>query len=316
MSDETKYAREVSIKDYLEKRGFVTKKTGTRYLTRSPFNRDRDPSFVIYPNNSFFDWSSGRHGDIITLVRELEHCSFNKALEHLKDETYGRIEQKDWEEEEKKPFDLERFITHRPSEIRAIRDYAKSRGITEGYENGIFFTLDNREDAGKTPRGIKTWERHPSIGFIHRDKNLQTCGIKLREINPLAKPRFHARGKLGWYVLESDLPVDFRKETAYVVEGETNANSLAMHLRKNFLRAHILSPGAVSSSLGLELPEKFLKLSKKLIIDYDGNEKLYKERLKLYEHLNAEPIKLILPKGEDINSLYMAGKMYLIEHLL
>ena len=54
----------------------------------------------------------------------------------------------------------------------------------------------------------------------------------------------------------------------------------------------------------------------KLIIDYDGNETLYEERFKLYAHLNPEPIRLILAKGEDINSLYNLNKMYVIENLL
>ncbi len=64
------------------------------------------------------------------------------------------------------------------------------------------------------------------------------------------------------------------------------------------------------------LLQEYRELKKKLIIDYDGNEELYQQRLKLYEGLGAEPIKLILPKGEDINSLYCKKQMWLIEHML
>jgi hypothetical protein len=65
-----------------------------------------------------------------------------------------------------------------------------------------------------------------------------------------------------------------------------------------------------------ELPEHLQNSKIKLIVDFDGNEKLYQERLRLYKDLGAEPIKLILPKGEDINSLFVKKQMYLIEHLL
>lgn len=311
MNDDIKEAKETSIRDYLETRGIKTEVIGNRARARSPFSRDTNPSFLVYPNNTFYDWSTGRSGDIIDLVRQLEGCTFTRALEYLRKGQYAKFEPREREEtKDVKLFDYKSYITTRPDEVEAIRQYARSRGITQGYENGIFFT---REVGGS---GKETWIRHPSIGFVHRDKDLQICGIKLRDINPKAQPRFRAKGKLGWHLLESSLPVGYQKETVFVVEGETNANSLREYLSKTVWKVHIISPGAVTASLGLELPEKYSKLSKKLIIDYDGSEKLYKERLKLYEHLNAEPIKLMLPKGEDINSLYMAGKMYLIDHLL
>lgn len=310
MNELIQSAKEISIRDYLEKRGFVTKKIGTRFLTKSPFNRDTNPSFVIYPSNTYFDWSSGKHGDIIDLVKELEHYTFKEALEHLQSNEYEKFVKLDTQETTKEPFDLRRYITYKHSEVKRIREYARERGITEGYENGIFFT----REAGEF--GKETWKRHPSIGFVHRDKNLQICGIKLREINPEANPRFSARGQLGLYILNGMNHKKYTDPALYVVEGEGNANSLWMSLKKTYDVISI--GGATATTFHLKnLPQHLQQLpKKKLIIDYDGNEELYQERLKLYEHLDAEPIKLILPKGEDINSLYMAGKMYLIEHLL
>lgn len=313
MNELIKIAKETSIRDYLEKRGFVTRKIGTRFITKSPFNRDTNPSFVIYPSNTYFDWSSGKHGDIIELVKELERCTFKEALEHLQSNEYEKFVKFDTQETTKEPFDLRRYITYKHSEVKRIREYARERGITEGYENGIFFTREVGES------GKETWKRHPSIGFVHRDKDLQICGIKLREINQNSDPRFSARGSLGWYILKR-YPQEFfaiRESVIYVVESESSANSLWMHLKETRNSQTVLSRGAVSSApTRIDLPTDYQNKSIKLIIDYDGDEEKYKERLKLYEHLNAEPIKLILPKGEDINSLYMAGKMYLIEHLL
>lgn len=311
MNEEVKDAKSISIRDYLEARGIKTEKVGTRYRARSPFSRDTNPSFLIYPTNTYHDWSTGRNGDIIDLVKQLEGCTFPAAIQHLQRGQYRKFTPPEREEtKETRPFNYKDFITHRADEIRAIRDYAGSRGICEGYENGVFFTRETGSS------GEKTWIRHPSLGFLHRDKDLQICGIKLREINPKAQPRFNARGLLGLYILNGTKPTSYTDPVLYVVEGEANANSLWMSLKKTY---DIISIGGATGTTYplVNLPPHLQQLpKKKLIIDYDGNEQLYQERLKLYEHLNAEPIKLMLPKGEDINSLYMAGKMYLIDHLL
>jgi hypothetical protein len=49
----------------------------------SPFNEaDETPSFHVY-DNDWYDYSTGKHGDVITLVRELRRCSFEAAVELL-----------------------------------------------------------------------------------------------------------------------------------------------------------------------------------------------------------------------------------------
>jgi hypothetical protein len=49
----------------------------------SPFNEaDETPSFHVY-DNDWYDYSTGKHGDVITLVRELRRCSFEAAIELL-----------------------------------------------------------------------------------------------------------------------------------------------------------------------------------------------------------------------------------------
>lgn len=52
----------------------------------SPFNEaDNSPSCHIY-DDSYYDYSTGKHGDVITLVRELRRCSFEEAVELLEQE--------------------------------------------------------------------------------------------------------------------------------------------------------------------------------------------------------------------------------------
>ena len=64
------------------------------------------------------------------------------------------------------------------------------------------------------------------------------------------------------------------------------------------------------------IPKKYDAYERYVIIDYDNDEKLYKNRIETYENL-AKPIKMILPKGEDINSLYnSASKKHLLFNLI
>ena len=66
---------------------------------------------------------------------------------------------------------------------------------------------------------------------------------------------------------------------------------------------------AVPKELPFDMPTK-------IIIDFDGNEKLYEERLELYGHLRGVPIKMMLPKGEDLNSLWVKNKIQIVNKLI
>jgi len=328
----------ISIKDYLEGIGINTRKEGSRYFCSSPFSSDRNWSFCIYPTNTYFDFSTGHGGNIINLVARINNLSLSDAAKQLRagikfelyKPTYEQIKEEIVNTNE---FDLTKYINKNPEEIQRIKAYAESRGITEGYECGVFFTRRNRfERALGNRTGVVSpwkigitdstgsgldWVRNPALMFVHVDKNLKPCGAKFRRIDK-QEPRFSARGILGFYLLETHPLV--KSTLLYVVESESSANSLWSFLKsygtvtQNYI---VLSRGGVTSAPKLsDLPEDLQKLPIKLIIDYDGSEELYKERLKLYEDLKAEPIKLILPKGEDINFLYCRNEMWKIESLL
>jgi hypothetical protein len=309
---------QISIKEYLESIGVSTRQEGKRYFASSPFSRDSNWSFVIYPTNTYFDFSTGHGGNIINLVSRIRNISLSDAALELKQgikyekykPNYKRSKEELFKEVE---FDLSKYINKNPEECTQIHKYALTRGIREGYFCGVFFT-----------RNKEKWVRVPALGFLHVDKNLKPCGAKFRRLIPLTgsndqSPRFSARGQLGWYVLSNETQTGTLSEqpTLYVVESESSANSLINYMKGINRPTIVLSRGGVSSAPKLEdLPEHFQKLPKKLIIDYDGNEELYNQRLKLYKDLDAQPIKLILQKGEDINSLYCKNEMWKIENLL
>lgn len=314
----------ISIKDYLEGIGIPTRKEGSRYFASSPFSSDRNWSFCIYPSNTYFDFSSGHGGNIINLVSKLNNVSTRDAARALQKglsyEKYkANYEAPRTQPKQDTPFDYKKYINTDPEECEKIKAYAASRGIKRGFECGVFFTPIYSDDGSR----VLDWVRTPALAFIHTDKNNTPCGIKLRRLDN-KNPRFSARGKLHHYFMPALSMATPQKMTLgdlenvlYVVEGEANANSLWEYFDGT---SSVLSTGGVSLVLTREELPTSLAITPsskiKLLIDYDGNEELYQERLKLYEGLRATPVRLILPKGEDINSLYNKNQMWMIENLL
>jgi DNA primase len=60
------------------------RRSGNYLLGRCPLHEDRHPSFAVYPaSGTFYCFGCGKHGDVITFVREIEHLSFHDALDVL-----------------------------------------------------------------------------------------------------------------------------------------------------------------------------------------------------------------------------------------
>ncbi len=64
---------------------FVTlKRSGSSYKALSPFSNERTPSFYVVPSKGIFkDFSSGKGGDAITFVMEVDGLSYVEALRYL-----------------------------------------------------------------------------------------------------------------------------------------------------------------------------------------------------------------------------------------
>lgn len=60
------------------------RKQGREYVGLSPFNKEKTPSFYVNDDKGqFFDFSSGKNGDLITFLQETERLSFMEAVERL-----------------------------------------------------------------------------------------------------------------------------------------------------------------------------------------------------------------------------------------
>jgi DNA primase len=60
------------------------RRQGREYVGLSPFSKEKSPSFFVNDEKGFFhDFSSNKHGDLISFLQETERLSFPEAVERL-----------------------------------------------------------------------------------------------------------------------------------------------------------------------------------------------------------------------------------------
>ncbi|MFN3228455.1 MAG: DNA primase [Asticcacaulis sp.] len=63
------------------------RRQGREWVGLSPFSKEKTPSFYVNDEKGFYhDFSSGKHGDIISFLQEVERLSFVEAIEKLASE--------------------------------------------------------------------------------------------------------------------------------------------------------------------------------------------------------------------------------------
>ncbi len=135
------------------------KRQGREYVGLSPFSKEKSPSFFVNDDKGFFhDFSSGKHGDVISFLQETERLSFVEAVQRLageagmalpaEDPQAAEREQKrqglsDWMDLAQKWF----AANLRRSPGKAAREYLEKRGLPEDqWERfGLGYAPNDRE---------------------------------------------------------------------------------------------------------------------------------------------------------------------------
>jgi DNA primase len=120
------------------------RRQGREFVGLSPFTKERSPSFFVNDDKGFFhDFSSGKHGDLISFLQETERLTFMEAVERLAGQAgvplpapdpkaaaddKARAGLAEWLELAAAWFEAE---LRRPAG-RAARDYLLARGLPEG----------------------------------------------------------------------------------------------------------------------------------------------------------------------------------------
>ncbi|WP_395652080.1 DNA primase [Brevundimonas sp.] len=140
-------------------RSVKLKRQGREWVGLSPFSKEKSPSFFVNDDKGFFhDFSSGKHGDVISFLQETERLSFPEAVERLaaeagmalpaEDPQGAEREQKrqglsDWMDLSQKWF----AANLRRSVGKAAREYLERRGLPEDqWERfGLGYAPNDRE---------------------------------------------------------------------------------------------------------------------------------------------------------------------------
>lgn len=116
----------VDIVDYIGARNDLKKK-GANYFMRSPFGADKTPSFCVNPVQQYFkDFSSGRSGNVLTYIMEVNNMSFYDAVKELA--TYKGVGvQYESDEASKKYLEKqEKLVALRPILSAAVKKYREA----------------------------------------------------------------------------------------------------------------------------------------------------------------------------------------------
>ena len=119
------------------------RRQGREFVGLSPFNKEKTPSFFVNDDKGqFFDFSSGKSGDLISFLQETERLSFPEAVERLASEAGLALPAQDprGAEEDKKRQGLQDWLAaaavwfegelRRPGG-RDARAYLERRGLKE-----------------------------------------------------------------------------------------------------------------------------------------------------------------------------------------
>ena len=306
--------KNINLVEFLSRNyGLQFESRGGKQFCSSPFSpNDKTPSLCVYTDtNSFYDFSSAFGGSILDFVKRKEGVTLIKAISLIKQndiESFSKVEQTaETTEKPKIVFKLRDHLTHDRSEKAQIRRYALSRKIKYHYVCAFFYER----------LGVE-FKRRLAMGFVLYDDLGNPVGIKLRNIDSTGD-RFRVKGSLGVYRLDYILEDSFEDPTLYIIEGESNANSLWEFLKLSNKNSVVLCYGAVSTPpKQLPLDLQHIK-NKKLILDRDHDKitkEKYEERLEFYKHLKCQPVTLNLDKGEDINQLFIFNKFNILNTLL
>lgn len=134
---------------------FVTlKRSGSSYKALSPFTNEKTPSFYVVPSKGIFkDFSSGKGGDAITFLMEVDGLSYVEALKYLA-QRYGVeiIEEEQTDEQQE--------AQNKRESLFILLNFAKDHfvDLLWNHEQGKSIGLSYFKERGFTDESVKDFE--------------------------------------------------------------------------------------------------------------------------------------------------------------
>ena len=180
---------------------FVTlKKVGSNYRALSPFTNEKTPSFYVSPSKEIFKcFSSGKGGDAITFVMEVEGINYIEALKYLAGKYGIEVEEEEMTDEQIQAqnkrdslFIVLNFAAEYFKETLFNSDQGKSIGLSYFKERGFTESTIQKFGLGYT---LDEWDGllKAATGKGHTEEMLLHAGLILKNENGKIYDRFRSR---------------------------------------------------------------------------------------------------------------------------
>ncbi|UTW64031.1 DNA primase [bacterium SCSIO 12741] len=160
------------------------KKSGRQYKALSPFTNEKTPSFYVVPEKQIFkDFSSGKGGNAVTFLMEVEHFSYPEALRWLAqkynielEEQELTPEQKEAENERESLYIVSQFAEQYFKEQLHETDAGKSIGLSYFKQRGFLPETIEKFKLGYSP---DEWRAFTDAAFEqgYQEKFLTATGL-------------------------------------------------------------------------------------------------------------------------------------------
>ncbi|NBV12967.1 MAG: DNA primase [Sphingobacteriia bacterium] len=199
---ESKVAEIYQAADILEViNDYVTlKKRGTNWIGLSPFKTEKTPSFTVNPAKGIFkDFSSGKGGNLISFLMEVEGYTYVEALQHLarkygiEIEVQDDPEFKDQESRKQSLFVLNEFATKYFSKQLWENEEGKQLGLGYFLERGLSEEIIRQFQLGYNPEQRDSFTQQ-ALEHQYSPEHLLQTGLSIQpEGSPRLMDRFRGR---------------------------------------------------------------------------------------------------------------------------
>ena len=333
------------------------KKAGREFKGLSPFQQEKSPSFTVNDQKGFYhDFSSGKHGDIISFLMETEGVGFTEAVERLASMAGMALpaatpDAARHEQRRKTLHDVMELAAKFFADTLASRNGAKARGYLG--DRGISPATQLQFRLGYAPPDRFALKEHLGAQGISTEDMVEAGLLVAGEDKPVPFDRFRdrvmfpitdVRGRViafGGRALEKDVPAKYLNspETPLFHKGDNLYNlSTARQATHNGSPLIVVEGyvdviamvtagfGGAVAPLGTALTENQLALLWKMadepILCFDGDRAGQKAAyraadLALPALLPGKSLRFaLLPEGQDPDDLARSGGRVAIEEVI
>lgn len=178
----------------------VLKRAGANYKGLSPFNDEKTPSFVVSPAKGIWkDFSSGKGGNMVTFVMEVEHCTYPEAIRYIAKKYNIEIEETEVSPEVRQAAD-ERESLYVVTEYAAgwfkkqLHETAAGRniGLTYFRQRGFSDATIEKFTLGYSPEAWSAFSE-AAIKDGYKPEYLETTGLSIKREDGRYNDRFRGR---------------------------------------------------------------------------------------------------------------------------